>query len=82
MKKEERGSGRVGPHTNNARLTWKFFSFHSKDKRRTQRHSLCEARQEKMREFQTQLQHHFSKSDNTCKTKCAAGKFFGLNPDG
>ena len=43
-----------------------FLSFHhlQKDKQRKQRHSLCEARQEKTREFQTQLLHYFSKSDN------------------
>ena len=54
---------RVGPHTNNARSTWMFFSFHhlQKDK---QHHSLCEARYEKTREFQTQWLYCFSKSDN------------------
>ena len=43
-----------------------FSVFHhlQKDKQRKQRHSLCEARYEKTREFQTQLLHYFSKSDN------------------
>jgi len=58
-------SRRVGPNTNNARS--RIFSvFHhlQKDKQRNQRHSLCEARKERTREFQTQLLHYFSKSNN------------------
>jgi len=37
------------------------FNHLQKDK---QRHSLCEARQKKTRQFQTQLLHYFCKSDN------------------
>jgi len=42
------------------------FSLHhlQKDKQHKQRHSLCEARSEKTREFQSQLLHYFLKSDN------------------
>jgi len=42
-----------------------FFSFSSSTKEQTtQTTPLIEARQNKTREFQTQLQHYFSKSDN------------------
>jgi len=41
-----------------------FFSGSTQNKQRKQRLSLCEARQEKTREFQTQLLHYFSKSNN------------------
>ena len=62
-----------------------FSVFHhlQKDKQRKQRHSLCEARQEKTREIQTQLLHYFSKSDNksnhhhyvTCEFCCMFSRY-------
>jgi len=43
---------------------FQFFITCKQDKQRNQRPSLCEARKEKTREFQTQLLHYFSKGDN------------------
>jgi len=57
---------RVGPHTNIARSTQIFLVYIicKKDKQSKQRHSLCKAKWEKTREFQTQWLYDFSNSDN------------------
>jgi len=41
-----------------------FFITCKEDKKRKKRHSLCEARLEKLKEFQTQLLYYFSGGDN------------------
>jgi len=55
---------RVGPHTNNARSTWMFFWFYITCKRTNNATRYAKLRKKKTREFQTQLLHYFSKSDN------------------